>query len=294
LCERIDLRTSNKRVLEHLICAGALDCLPGNRAQKMAELERIMDIATEHKRALQTGQMGLFGSVNVYDVTREPYAFQLLADWSDKETLDKEQEVVGFYLSAHPLESYAEHMSWFKPLTFAQALENAKQFNSPQEYIALCCGIIKSRREITTKKGDRMAFVQFEDMQSSAELVLFPRTFTKVAAWLDTHQVFVIRGAVDITSPLKCKIKANDCVPLELMLQEWPSIQRISLVLAPSITHDDVQHIAQTLPAGKISLELLFQENGKQLRLACTKKVALDQEVIRILKERSVGIRLVL
>jgi DNA polymerase-3 subunit alpha len=293
-CERIDLRTSNKRVIEHLICAGAFDTLPGNRAQKMAELERVMDLATEHKRALQTGQMGLFGSVNNSNETREPYLFQPLAAWSDKETLEKEQEVVGFYLSAHPLESYAEQLGWFKPLSFAQALEQAQQFNSPQEYSAICCGIIKNRRDITTKKGDRMAFVQLEDMQSTAEIILFPRTFTKVEAWLDTHQVFVVRGAVDISSPLKCKIKANDCVPLELMFQEWPSIQRLSLTLAPSITESDIEHIAKTLQPGKISVEFLFHEQGKQLRLTCNKKVALDQALLSMLKEHSVGIRVVL
>ena len=60
-CKRIDLRTSNKRVIEHLICAGAFDAIPGNRAQKVHDLEKIMDLATEHKKVAATGQMGLFG-----------------------------------------------------------------------------------------------------------------------------------------------------------------------------------------------------------------------------------------
>lgn len=145
-----------------------------------------------------------------------------------------------------------------------------------------------------TKKGDRMAFVQFEDMLSSAEVILFPRTFAQVESWLDNYQVFVIRGTVDITSPLKCKIKANDCIPLELLFQEWPSIQRLTLTLAPSITEDDIKQIAATLNPGKIPLEILFQDNGKNLRLIAQKKIALDQASAHSLKDCSVGIRITL
>ncbi len=104
------MRTSNKRVIEHLICAGAFDTMPGTRAQKVNELEKIMDLAAEHKKVAATGQMGLFmmgDPTNTQtDETSDDFIYQMIPDWSEKEKLEKEKEVIGFYLSAHPLESY--------------------------------------------------------------------------------------------------------------------------------------------------------------------------------------------
>ena len=108
-CKRIDLRTSNKRVLNILICAGAFDDIPGTRAQKVNDLEKIMDLAAEHKKVAATGQMGLFMMspglmINTKKHNNDDFIYQMIPDWSNKEKLEKEKEVIGFYLSAHPLE----------------------------------------------------------------------------------------------------------------------------------------------------------------------------------------------
>ena len=149
-----------------------------------------------------------------------------------------------------------------------------------QEPIVIACGLLKSRRDITTKKGDRMAFIQLEDMESHAEIVLFPKTFKKVEQWLDSYHVFMIKGAVDITSQQKCKIKADECVPIELLLQEWPTISKVSLTMPPRITDAQMKRIKELLGKGKIPLELIFHENGQKLRLTTKEKVALDNEII--------------
>ena len=84
-CKRIDLRTSNKRVIESLICAGAFDNLPGNRAQKFTELGRIIDIAVEYKKESSTGQISLFEIDAAHKKESDDlYAYQILADWDDK------------------------------------------------------------------------------------------------------------------------------------------------------------------------------------------------------------------
>jgi DNA polymerase-3 subunit alpha len=163
-----------------------------------------------------------------------------------------------------------------------------------QEPIVLACGLLKSRRDITTKKGDRMAFIQLEDMESHAEIVLFPRTFKKVEQWLDNYHVFVIKGAVDITSQQKCKIKADDCVPIELLLQEWPNVHKISLIMPPRITDATVKRIKDLLGKGKIPLELVFHENGQKLRLTTKEKIAVDSEIITHLEAESIAVRFTL
>ena len=292
-CKRIDLRTSNKRVIENLVSAGAFDCLPGNRAQKHAEAEKIIDIAAEHKKNAATGQMGLFGTrSNNTSGVDDFYAFQPLPDWSDKEKLDKEKEVVGFYLSAHPLDTYQQQLKWFNPSSFSQLL--ALQQNPPNvehDVIGLGCGLLKSRRDIVTKKGDRMAFVQLEDAQGmQAEIILFPKTFKKVEPWLSSYHVFMVKGALDLTSQQKCKIKANDLVPVELLLTDWPQIQKISLKVPPTINESALQEIKKVAPSGKVPLEILLQENGKIVQITAKQSIAASQEVLQAIEAHDVTI----
>lgn len=296
-CTRIDLRTSNKRVLEHLICAGAFDALPGNRAQKMAEIHTIMELAAEKKQALLTGQMGLFGmATSSASDTNNPidtfYTFSPAQEWSDKEKLAKEKEVIGFYLSAHPLETYRKQLSWLTIPSFTTTAERAALSTAETEPLALGCGLIKSSRAIVTKKGDPMAFVQLEDATSTAEIILFPKTYKKVEQWLTMYQVFVVKGAVDLTALPKCKIKANDFIPLELFFQEWPRITKASLTLPAMINESLLESLKKLLKTGSIPLECIFQENGSTLRLATTKKVAVDADTLLALEKEHIEIKL--
>lgn len=295
-CKRIDLRTSNKRVLENLACAGAFDTLAGNRAQKHTEMPRIMEVALERKRAEETGQMDLFGLMNSGE-NKEPehYVFQPLAEWNDKEKLEKEKDVIGFYLSAHPLETYAKQLKRFDIPTFAQSLEKSINNNSTQEIVVVGCGLLKSKREILTKKGDRMAFVQLEDMSSSAEIIVFPRTFKAVEQWLDgDYHVFLVKGAVDLTAQQKCKIKANELVPIELALQEWTSIGKAEFELPISFDEELITTIKENLVAGKIPLQFVFHENGKKARLATRKRVALDAQMLESIEKEDVQVKIAL
>lgn len=291
-CMRIDLRTSNKRVVENLIYAGAFDELPGNRAQKIAELAHVLDVAAERKHALTTGQMGLFGTVsNATEGVQDLYAYQPLAELNDKEKLEKEKEVVGFYLSAHPLESYRKQLACLSLLPFTDAMSKSQQHTGTHELTTLTCGIIKSKRTIITKKGDPMAFVQVEDRFSTAEIILFPKIYKKVSAWLDAYQLFVIKGSVDLTAHPKCKIKANEFVPLDLLWQEWPTVDKISLHLSQALQETFVQELQTLLPEGATQLEFIFYENGKQLRLNARKKVTLDAQLLQAIEKYQIPIQ---
>jgi len=293
-CKKIDLRTSNKRVIEHLIFAGAFDNMPGNRAQKQNEIQQIMELAAAYKKAQLTGQMDLFGLTKKKGNNEQDqlYGYQPIADWNNKEKLEKEKEVMGFYLSAHPLDSYKKQLTRFNIDSFAGTLEKSNNNESMQEIIAIGCGIIKSRRDILTKKGDKMAFIQLEDAISSSEIILFPRIFSQVAPWLDNYDVFVVKGAVDAASEKKCKIKANEFVPMELLFQEWKSIDSAAFILPNSITEETIKELKTTLIKGKIPLQFIFHENGKKIQLTTQKRIALDSEIIKNIEEMGIEIRL--
>jgi DNA polymerase-3 subunit alpha len=290
-CMRVDLRVSNKRVIEHLIFAGAFDTVPGNRAQKIAELTNIIDLSIERKREKETGQMGLFGFSAQTPDAPDQYAFQPLAEWPDKEKLEKEKEVMGFYVSAHPLDSYKNQLQRLELWPFDKALKRVREQNSLKEVIIVACGILKSKRTINTKKGDRMAFVQLEDYTSAAEIVVFPSVYKKVEQWLNDHTVFIVKGAVDQTSSSTCKILANELVPLELFFEEWKSLQGAVLTLPGEATAEILNHIKTVLPAGKLSLAVEFYENGTKLHLKTPRRVMLDLPLIKSLEEQNILVR---
>jgi len=284
-CIRIDLRTANKRVIENLIYAGAFDLLPGNRAQQFEELSTIIELAINKKHELATGQMGLFSTTPKKEGQPDMHAFQPLPEWPEKEKLKHEKEIIGFYLSAHPLDSYQPIIKCVSLLQFNRSTELIQQTKSSQEPVFVGCGFIRSHRIIFTKKGDRMAFVQLEDMSGTAEIILFPRTFTKVEQWLETHNIFFVKGPLDLTSPEKCKIKANLFVPAELFFEKWPEISMITVTLPAAIKINQIEALQQLCNNGSKSVTFVYEENGKRLQLATNKRIAINAELIKKIED---------
>jgi len=294
-CKQIDLRTSNKRVIENLNFAGAFDKFPGNRAQKHSELAKIMEQAIEYKKAQITGQMDLFGrNKKSKSGIEELYAFQPESEWDNKEKLEKEKEVMGFYLSAHPLDSYKKQLKRLNIEPFSTALEKSVNNNSMQEIVTIGCGLLKSRKDILTKKGDKMSFVQLEDASGTSEIIVFPRLFRDVSQWLDDYDVFVVKGAIDAASEKKCKIKANELVPVELLLAQWKMISAAALELPNHIDEQIVQELRKTFVKGKIPLHFVFHENGKRVKLVTRERVALDNETVESIEKQGIEITLTL
>ena len=290
-CKQIDLRTSNKRVIENLNFAGAFDELPGNRAQKHNELAKIMEQATEYKKAQLTGQMDLFGRNKKSESgIEELYAFQPESEWDNKEKLEKEKDVMGFYLSAHPLDSYKKQLKRLNIEPFSDALEKSVNNNSMKEIVTIGCGLLKSRKDILTKKGDKMSFVQLEDASATSEIIVFPRLFKDVSQWLDDYDVFVVKGAIDAASEKKCKIKANELVPVELLLAQWKMISAASLELPNHIDEQTIQELRKTLIRGKIPLHFIFHENGKRVKLVTRERIALDNETVESIEKCGIEI----
>ncbi|HBR70289.1 TPA: DNA polymerase III subunit alpha [Candidatus Dependentiae bacterium] len=291
-CSRIDLRTANKRVIENLIYAGAFDTLPGNRSQQFEELSSILERAINRKRELETGQMGLFSTIKKEAGTPEPYVFQLLPEWSDKEKLHHEKEVIGFYLSAHPLDAYQPIIKRVKVNEFAQSSHIIQQTKGNQEPTFVGCGLMRSHRMIFTKKGDRMAFVQLEDASGTAEIILFPKTFAKVEQWIEEHNVFFVKGPLDLTSPEKCKIKANLFIPAELFFEQWPDISAITIQLPANMNYDSFKTLNNYLEKGDKKLSFIYQENGKELHLTTKHTVTLTENLIKNVEALGAKIKL--
>ena len=287
-CIRIDLRTSNKRVLENLICAGALDKLPGNRAQKYNELPQIIDQAAAEKIRRETGQMQLFAAEGDDD-KQKVFQYQSRDEWNDKEKLEKEKEVLGFYISSHPLDIYQKHINSLSITNFNDIQEKYKNHPPTQaEPVVIGCGLLQTKKEITTKKGDRMAFIQIEDQEYTAEVIVFPRLFKKVETWLNEYTIFVVRGGLDTAGTSICKIKASDIVPIELFFEKWPSIEHLTLVLPKDAQEDIVEKIKDSLSQGKTPLNIVFNEQNKTMLLRTKQRVSVSFESLNSLDTHNI------
>lgn len=285
-CKRVDLRTANKRVLEHLIFSGAFSELPGNRAQQYDELNTILEQAIDHKKRVLTGQMTLFFQHNdVHENKKSIYLFKPRSEWSNADLLAKEYDVLGFYMSAHPLSTYQEQLQLLN-------VTPLHQVSGKQEVIV--SGIVKDKREVITKKGDRMAFVTLEDISGTASVIIFPKLFAKMAEHIESYTAFIVRGIVD-TESTECKIKADLFVPIELVFEDTKYIKQVIMYHDSLLTESTLVKVRDRLELGGTELRIVFTEQDKKLQLIASKRIRVNQALLCALqREHSMRIKCIL
>jgi DNA polymerase-3 subunit alpha len=204
LCDRIPGTTLNRRSLESLIHCGALDALEpkANRAQLMADLDLIVDWASSRARDRASGQGNLFdllggggGDAEAAaaaggDLSTAPKAAPV-PDYPPTEKLRLEKELVGFYLSDHPLKQLTRPVQLLSPVGLGSLEEQADKAR------VSVVGMVSGLRPVTTRKGDRMAVLQLEDLSGSCEAVVFPKTYARLADFLMVDARLLIWASVD-------------------------------------------------------------------------------------------------
>ena len=224
--ERMSGRELNKRAIENLIKAGALDQVAGNRRQKLMVYAEIVDAVNQEKKNAMTGQMSLFDLIS--DEEKEAYEIQMpkVEEYSKEELLSFEKEVLGVYISGHPLEEYEER--WRKNITARtvdfQIDEELGTSKARDGEIAVIGGIITNKTVKYTRNNKVMAFLTIEDLVGTVEVVVFPNDYEKNVQKMEEDSKVFIRGKVqgdaDKASKLMCeKIYSFDDVPKELWVQ---------------------------------------------------------------------------
>jgi DNA polymerase-3 subunit alpha len=143
-----------------------------------------------------------------------------------------------------------------------------------------------------TKKNERMAFLTLEDRSGAAEVILFPKTYALTEQWLESYNVFIVKGMPDPTALQKGKIKADMCVPAELFEQEWHALQHVSLRIPDGCQLDTVKEIAERLKTGPIPLHISFKEHAKQLYLVSSRTISLDEESFEMCEKTGISIHI--
>ncbi len=241
-CEKVDLRLMNKRVIESLIKAGALDSL-GTRGQLFNAVDKAMERAQKAQRDAAQGQTGLFGLFNEApapgrDGGHNGDDLPRVVDWEEGERLANEKEVLGFFVSGHPLDKYAEKLrNLTGVISVAEALERKppeKRWGSqadPADEIVVA-GLMHGLRVQKTRREQKLyAQAMLEDATGKIELIAFPRDYEKLAAQLKMEAPVLIRGTLSGDEDAAPKLSISSIQALEEVQVKLPTGVRIRVNL---------------------------------------------------------------
>ena len=238
-CEKVDLHLLNKRVLESLVKSGAMDSL-GRRAQLMAVLDKAIDRAAKTQRDAESGQHGLFGvfqqEENQSDNDRLPDA----PDWDEHTRLAAEKEILGFFITGHPLEKYRDKLENLRALSTGDI--TAMKSSTGKDENITTAGIITGIKVLKSKKGDFYAQGTLEDMEGSVEMIVFPEAYRKLGDKVKLEVPVLVRGGLRIEEGANPKLTANEIIPLEDAKVPLPRSLRIRIPVetASESTVDDL------------------------------------------------------
>ncbi len=227
-CEEVDLRLLNKRVLESLIKSGAMDCF-GRRAQVMQALDKAIERAQKSQRDAESGQHGLFGVFADEPEEHANDALPNIPDWDEQVRLAAEKEVLGFFITGHPLEKYKDKLTDLNALS-TEDIGALKKSTGKDENITTA-GLISGLRVAKSRRGELWAQAALEDMHGKVELLVFPEAYRKLAEKVKLEVPVLIRGGVRIEEGANPKVTANDIIPLDEARVPLPKALRIRVPL---------------------------------------------------------------
>ncbi len=274
-CEKVDLRLLNKRVLESLIKAGAMDSF-GHRAQVTASLDRAMERAQKSQRDTAAGQHGLFG---IFDSDAGPAASSAREDvlpkvpeWDEHTRLQNEKDVLGFFVSGHPLDKYREKLRNLKVVDTATACDMKPEPQTfrrggpqePQNEITIA-GVITGLKVAKSKRsGEMYAQACLEDTVGKIDIIAFPQSYEKLAESLKINVPVIVRGCLRGEEDAAPKLSISHIQALEDVKLKLPESLRIKVPLHnPDAALLEKLHAVFLGAPGKGRLLLDLEEPGE-------------------------------
>jgi len=281
LCEHADLRLVNKRVLESLVKAGALDSLalsepareaPGEskgqskslavRARLYAAIDRALEHGSRRQRDREKGQSDLFGAdAGGGGASADRIPLPEVPAWNDAQMLAGEKEALGFYMSGHPIERHAEDLRAFGAKPIAEL--------TASEADVWVGGIVSGLRPLKTRKGDRMCVFMLEDVTGSLETVVFPETFSKCGQLAEADAMLVVRGKFEKDDE-SARLVATEILPIAALRERVAREVAIHLSIPPH-GRQTLEALAELLARHRgdrrVSIELEMHNGSRPMRV---------------------------
>jgi len=246
-CQKVDQRRVNRRVIEALIKSGAFDCTGARRAQMMDGIDMLIGQGGKHQEQEAIGQFSIFDSM---DGSRE-IALPDVPEWKESQLLAHEKESVGFYISGHPLAAFEADIKRYATAT-TETLEAVQDGRD-----VTICGIIAGLKPKMTKKNEKMAILNLEDLFGTIEVIVFPELYRTAQHMLLTDTPLIVAGQLD-KSEQGNKIKA---VRLHLLAEvKKKGTTRMDIRLnATGLTQDDLLKVKEILLRYQGSIPVYFR-----------------------------------
>ncbi|MDZ7773738.1 MAG: DNA polymerase III subunit alpha [Balneolaceae bacterium] len=238
---RIDSRVCNKRTLESLFQAGAFDSINPNRRQLLENIETLLSYGSRVQEMMESNQSDLFGDGSGTASAIDEPNLREVEPWSNIERLNKERELIGFYLSGHPLNKYREEVRLF--CSHVLDPDEMEQLGDRTE--VRCAGIITSVKRVTDKRGRPFAFLQVEDLSGSMEVIAFNDVYDRCLGMIQVDTLVVIDGVTDSKGG-EPKILANSFERIESMREKYADRLELRLDIDTSqVREEELRRMAE-------------------------------------------------
>lgn len=286
-CIRMHGKDFNKRALESLIKCGAFDSFPNNRNEMLScYLDLIQGIDNDIKYNI-VGQINLFSN---NDRTSSEYNIPKIYDFDIKQKLEMEKEVMGIYMSGHPLNEYSDICEKYKLYNIKKINE---EFEEKGENINLekkitLLGIIQDKKVLNTRSNSTMAFVKFEDTTGTIEIVAFANIFEKYYNLFEKGSTVVINGKFSIRDDEDIKIICNEVMTVEIFLQKQTNKNKTLYIKFKNQDDENLLKIIELLNSqkqGDHSISFYFGEQKKYVKPKKQHNINLDDNLINKITE---------
>jgi DNA polymerase III subunit alpha len=255
-CRRVDLRTANKKTIEALIQAGAFDSFTKNRAQLFAAVEQCIQTAQRAQMNEEKGQDSLFAGPSAAGapMSVEEPTLPSAAMWSESKKLTMEKDVLGFYVSGHPLRKYQAEIDAFATVHLGD-VEEVKSGS------VRAVGVITSVKKKIDKRGKSMAFIAIEDFTGKAEVIVFSSLYAKIQDILVDEAMVMVDGNGEVSGDT-IKILANEIMPMEEVRAKLAKKMFFRLD-ADTVSEDSMMQLKTVFSQYKGSCNCYFNVTGK-------------------------------
>lgn len=285
-CTNVDNRIVNKKTLEGLVLAGAFDSIDKNRAKLFNAVETALDFSHKAQNSKMSSQSNLFGGDDEIHLT-EPDLPEI-APWSERENLAREREVIGFYVTGHPLRKFELEYKSFATIHIGET-EELKELADIR-----ACGVITELKTKIDKSGRTMAFFRVDDFTGSCECLMFSKIYSEFGKFLKEEESILLYGDLE-SSGDTVKMHVKKITPLnEAIFVQTESLKL--LLTVGSSTAEKLIHIKDLLikHPGNIPVFIQLDENGKKPRIFALKEIRINPDevlissIIKILGDDSV------
>lgn len=273
-CERIDTHVVNRRALESLINAGALDCFGVERERLVAGIDTILARSQRILEDRNSGQIDIFG---LADAPAEKLLLPTVTPWLSAEKLHREFQVVGFYLSAHPLDEYKAYLDKMRVQNWA-TFSNAVRKGASAGRLA---GTVASKQIRKTRTGNKMAIIQFSDATGQYEAILFSEALAQFGDLLEPGHSVVITAAAE-NKPEGVSLRIQSVSSLE---DEAARIKKIlRLFIHSSKVADNIKPLLTTKGDGEISFILSKEDGEREIEILLPKRYRVTPQIVATMK----------